>query len=154
MFAVMLLWRPLLRTQQPAANNFRRVGGLAQRQIAAAFGVTPFAVSRAIVRHHERPAAGKAEQRSERWVLTYRSREKAETPEGMASDSEHSDPRPSGSLHHGLGDGWRDLAGRAPEPQEHSVDWPLCPDRDPSVCRFRRALIASPNPPERGRVAP
>jgi hypothetical protein len=34
--------------------------------ITAAFGVTPFAVSRAIATQHERLAAGKTEQRSER----------------------------------------------------------------------------------------
>jgi DNA-directed RNA polymerase specialized sigma subunit len=55
----MLMWRPLLRTQQPAINNFRRVEGLAQREIAAVFGVTPFAVSRATARQHKRLATGK-----------------------------------------------------------------------------------------------
>jgi hypothetical protein len=74
------------------------VGGLAQRQIAAVFGVTPFAVSRVIARDHERPAAGKTHRAAfGAAVLTYRSKEKAETPEGMALDSEHSDLRPSGS---------------------------------------------------------
>jgi hypothetical protein len=61
----MLLWRPLLRTQQPAANNFHNVGGLAQRQIAAAFGVTPFGVSVAIARSTSTWSPVRLDQRSE-----------------------------------------------------------------------------------------